>query len=121
LTTASTKEAGVAETGEIFIITVPATAAELVTPTLPPGFASIPAANPGPEFRFGIGEFSEYVGVAKDLAEFTVALLGILAALRKAGHNSIGVRRANDAEPVEIGVDMNEAAIRAKLKQRPDP
>ena len=109
------------DAGEIFIISVPATTAEIVTPKLPTGFSPITGAKAGPEFRFGIGELSEYVGVAKDLAEFVVALLSILAALRAAGHKSVGVRRASDAEPVEIGVDMSEADIRAKLAQRRDP
>jgi hypothetical protein len=105
---------------EIFIISVPAAVTQRVEPLLPSGFAPARAAESGPEFRFGISDFHEYVGVAKDVASFVTALLGLLAAVRAAGGKSIGIRRPTAAAPDEIGVEANESDVRSKLKLRRD-
>jgi hypothetical protein len=99
------------DNGEVFIISIPLGMTERVTPLLPTGFTRTGGAGSIPDFRFGVSEFSEYIGPAKDAAQFIAALVGILAAVRGAGGRSIGVRRASDAEPVEIGVDATEPDI----------
>jgi hypothetical protein len=108
------------EAREIFIVSIPSAMGERVAPLLPAGFAPAAAAPQRPDFRFGVSEFQEYVGAAKDMADLVVALLGVVAALRAAGGGKVGVRSATQAESVEIDTGMDEAAIRAKLTQRRD-
>lgn len=108
------------EAKEIFVLSIPAAMAERVAPLLPVDFTPAAAAPQRPDFRFGVSEFHEYVGVVKDMADLIVALLGIVAALRAAGGGKVGVRAATQTEPVEIDSGMDEAAIRAKLTRRHD-
>lgn len=104
------------EAATVFIISLPAEGAERAAPLLPEGFAPAGAPVAAPEFRFGVSELREFIGLAKDLAELATALVGVLAALRAAGIiGKVGVRAATAAEPVELDTGMDEAAVRAKL------
>ena len=58
--------------------------------------------------------------MAADLAQFIMAVLSIVAALRSSGGGKIGVRTATEAEPIEIDADMDDETIRAKLSRNKD-
>jgi hypothetical protein len=109
------------DSGEVFVVSIPAAIADKVAPFVPSGFASTSSHPSAIDFRFGISDFHEYVGTAKDVVTFLTALVGLLGAVRAAGGNSIAVRRADETEPVQIAIEDDAAAIRAKLERKRSP
>ena len=103
------------DTEGVFVVSVPKDVADRAASALPATFSPSVTDDSGPEFRFGMAEVSEFVGIVKDVAELIAVVYGVATAMRAAGGGKVGVRSAAASEPIEVDADTDEATIAATL------